>query len=84
MMNIGKLDSNESMGLNIKTGYAPNCVQSSDLKATRIFVILLKAAGIFVILLSQDGLEATVQKQSSKQSVRKVRTEAVYADVLQN
>ena len=55
MMNIGKLGSNESMGLNIKTGYAPNCVQSSDLKATRIFVILLKAAGIFVILPSQDG-----------------------------
>ena len=45
MMNIGKLGSNESMGLNIKTGYAPNCVQSSD----------LKAAVIFVILPSQDG-----------------------------
>ena len=58
MMNIGKLGSNESMGLNIKTGYAPNCVQSSDLKATGIFVIWLKASGIFVILPSQDGFES--------------------------
>ena len=31
----------------------------------------LKATGIFVILLSRDGLNA-IEKQSSKQSLRKV------------
>ena len=35
-------------GLNLKTAYTPNCVKSSGLRGT----------GIFVILLSQDGFES--------------------------
>ena len=34
--------------LNLKTAYTPNCVKSSGLRGT----------GIFVILLSQDGFES--------------------------
>ena len=46
-------------GLNIKTTYASNSVSSSDLKVT----------GIFVILPVRLVLKATLQKQSSKQSL---------------
>ena len=42
------IGSKESVGVKFKEGYAPNCVWSSGLKAT----------GIFVILLSQDGFES--------------------------
>ena len=47
-MNIQNLDSKDSLGVKLKIAYAPNFVQSSGLKAT----------GIFVILLNQDGFES--------------------------
>ena len=49
-------------GFNLKIPYAPNCVRSSGLKAT----------DIFVILLSQDDFKSNYSEQSSKQSLSKV------------
>ena len=43
--------------LNLKAAYSPNCVSSSGLKAT----------AIFVILLSRDGFEWDCPETSSKQ-----------------
>ena len=48
MVTIWNLGSNESVEVNIKTAFAPNCFQSSGLKAT----------GIFVLLMSQDSFES--------------------------
>ena len=45
-------------GLNLKLAYVPNCVESSSLKAT----------GIFVILLSQDGCKSNCKVIKSVQN----------------
>ena len=66
-MNIRNLGLKESLGLNLTAAYAPNCVESSGLIVT----------GIYVISLSQDGFETNVQKQSSKQSLREVSLKKV-------
>ena len=39
MINIRQLASKESVGVNLKTTYAPDCVESSGLQAASIFVI---------------------------------------------
>ena len=61
MMNIRSLDSKESVGVKYNTAYASKCVQSSDLKAT----------GVTVILLSQDKQSSrlSLHKVSSEAAV---------------
>ena len=67
MMNIGNLDSKESVGLNSKGGICAKLCWKLWFESDCFF---------FVILLSQDGFERDSPEKGPEQSLPKVTPEA--------